>query len=44
MCYPVSVMVHIKDPLVLFGKSKPSSDNSGFPNSLNGRLPMVDAI
>ena len=34
MCYPVSGMVHIKDPLLLIGKKSPLSGGSGFPLSL----------
>ena len=30
MCYPVCWMVHIKEPLLLIGKSSPCGD-SGFP-------------
>ena len=30
MCYPVCVMVHIKEPLLLIGKSSPCG-GSGFP-------------
>ena len=30
MCYPVCGMVHIKEPLLLIGKSSPCS-SSGFP-------------
>ena len=30
MCYPVCGMVHIKEPLLLIGKSSPCS-GSGFP-------------
>ena len=33
MCYPVSNMVHIKEPLLLIGKSSPCG-GSGFPLSL----------
>ena len=32
MCYPVYGMVHIKEPLLLIGKSSPCG-NSGFPLS-----------
>ena len=40
MCYPVCGMVHIKEPLLLIGKSIPYG-GSGFPLSLsNGHLPM----
>ena len=35
MCYPVCGMVHIKHPLLLIGKSSPSSGSSGFPVSLS---------
>ena len=34
MCYPVCGMVHIKEPLLLIGKSSPC-DGSGFPLSLS---------
>ena len=34
MCYPVSGMVHIKEALLLIGKSNPC-DSSGFPLSLS---------
>ena len=34
MCYPVCGMVHIKEPLVLIGKSRPCG-GSGFPLSLS---------
>ena len=34
MCYPVSGVVHIKDPLLLIGKSSLCSCGSGFPFSL----------
>ena len=30
MCFPVCGMVHIKEPLLLTGKSSPSSDGSKF--------------
>ena len=33
MCYPVCGMMHIKEPLMLIGKSNPSG-GSGFPLSL----------
>ena len=33
MCYPVCEMMHIKEPLLLIGKSSPCS-GSGFPLSL----------
>ena len=32
MCYPVCGMMHIKEPLLLIGKSSPCGD-SGFPLS-----------
>ena len=38
MCYPACVMVHIKEPLLLIGKSSPC-DGSGFSLSLSGPLP-----
>ena len=31
MYYPVCGMVHIKEPLLLIGKSSPCSGGSGFP-------------
>ena len=34
MCYPVCGKVHIKDPLLLPGKSNPCGGGSGFPLSL----------
>ena len=34
MCYPVCGMVHIKEPLLLIGKSSPCG-GSGFPLSLS---------
>ena len=34
MCYPVCGMVHIKEPLLLIGKSSPCG-GSGFPFSLS---------
>ena len=34
MCYPVCGMVHIKEPLLLIGKSSPSG-RSRFPLSLS---------
>ena len=34
MCYPVYGIVHIKDPLLLIGKSSPCSGSSRFPLSL----------
>ena len=34
MCYPVCGMVHIKEPLLLIGKSSPCGD-SWFPLSLS---------
>ena len=34
MCYPVCGMIHIKEPLLLIGKSMPCS-GSGFPLSLS---------
>ena len=35
MYYPVYGMVHIKEPLLLIGKSSPCSGGSGFPLSLS---------
>ena len=40
MCYPVCGMMHIKEPLLLIGKSSPCG-GSGFPISLSGPLPYV---
>ena len=42
MCYPVCEMVHIKEPLLLIGKSS-LCGGSGFPLShyLSGPLPYV---
>ena len=34
MCYPICGMVHIKEPLLLIGKSSPCG-GSGFPFSLS---------
>ena len=43
MCYPVCGMTHIKEPLLLIGKSSPCSGGSGFPLSryLSGPLPYA---
>ena len=35
MYYPVCGIVHIKDPLLLIGKSSPLNGGSGFPLSLS---------
>ena len=40
ICYPVCGMMHIKEPLLLIGKSSPYG-GSGFPLSLSGHLPYV---
>ena len=40
MCYPVCGMAHIKEPLLLIGKSSPCG-GSGFPLSLSGPLPYI---
>ena len=40
MFYPVYGMMHIKDPLLLFGKGSPCG-SSRFPALLNGPLPFV---
>ena len=40
MCYPVYWMVHIKEPLLLIGKSS-LYGISGFPLSFGGPLPYV---
>ena len=37
MCYPVCGMMHIKEPLLLIGKSSPCG-GSRFPLSLSGNL------
>ena len=42
MCYPVYGMVHIKEPLLLIGKSSPCSGGTGFFSLyLSGPLPYV---
>ena len=45
MCYPLCGMMHIKEPLLLIGKSSPCG-GSGFPLSryLNGSLPYVRRV
>ena len=43
MCYPVCGMVHIKEPLLLIGKSS-LCGGSGFPFSLSVLNHMSDAI
>ena len=35
MCYPVCGMMHLKEPLLLIGKSDSYSGGSGFPLSLS---------
>ena len=35
MCYPVCGIMHIKEPMLLIGKSNPCSVGSGFPFSLS---------
>ena len=40
MCYPVSGMVHIKEPLLSFGKGNPCSGHS----DLSDLLPYVRVI
>ena len=35
VCYPVYGMVHIKEPLLLIGKSSPCNGRSGFSLSLS---------
>ena len=35
MCYPVCWMMHIKEPLLLIGKSSPCIGGSAFPLSLS---------
>ena len=40
LCYTVYVMMHIKEPLLLIGKSSPCG-GSGFPLLLSGPLPYV---
>ena len=45
MCYPISGMVHIKDPVLLIRKSNPCSGDSGFPFPyLNGPIPLFTSI
>ena len=45
LCYPVCGMMHIKEPLLLIGKSSPCSGGSGFPLSLSEwSFTMFDAI
>ena len=41
MCYPVCGMVHIKEPLLLVGKSIPCSGGSRFPLSLTEWLYII---
>ena len=42
MCYPVCGIVHIKDPLLLIGKTCTCSGSSGFPLSPpSGPLPHI---
>ena len=38
VCYPACEMMHIKEPLLLIGKSSPC-DGSGFPHTQCGPLP-----
>ena len=38
MCYPVCGMVHIKEPLLLIGKSGPCIGGSGFQGPINPPL------
>ena len=40
MCYPVCGMMHIKEPLLLIGKSS-LCDGSRFPRYLSGPLPYA---
>ena len=40
ICYPVCGMMHIKEPLLLIGKSSPCG-GSGFPLPLSGPLPYI---
>ena len=40
VCYPVREMMHIKEPLLIIGKSS-LCGGSGFPLSLSGRVPHV---
>ena len=44
--YPVGLMMHIKEPMLLIGKSSPCSVGSGFPLSLSewSFYHMSDAI
>ena len=41
MCHPVCGVVHIKDSLLLIGKSSSCSGGSEVPLSLSGHLPYV---
>ena len=41
VCYSVCWLVHIKDPVMLIGKSNQCSGGSGFPLSSSGPLPWV---
>ena len=41
MCYPVCGMMHIKEPLLLIGKSSPYAAAVFRSPYLNGRLPYV---
>ena len=41
MCYPICGMVHIKEPLLLIGKSSPCGSSGFPPHYLSGPLPYV---
>ena len=41
MCYPVCEMVHIKEPLLLLGKSSPCGSSGFLSHYLSGSLPYV---
>ena len=41
MCYPVCGMVHIKEPLLLIGKSSPCGGMDFLSHYLSGTLPYV---
>ena len=48
ICYPVYGMMHIKDILLLIGKSSPCSGGSGFPLVIYGKynisFPLSDGL
>ena len=41
MCYPVYGVVHIKEPLLLIGKSSPCGSSGFLSHYLSGPLPYV---